>query len=294
MAKYYTPSGKFNPLAFLYFIVVALIVLPILGLAYAYAIWYIPFIYINFIIAGAFGFLIALAVSYGVVKFGKVRNIPLTIGLSFLAGIIALYFHWAVWVDLVINAGESYGSSRIGITVSNIKLLQTFNLALQPDILFSLISEINEYGTWGIRTATVSGTFLTIIWIIEALIILAISTFIPIGYASAPFCELDNEWFKEKELPAFGYIVNPKELVKDLESSNPESFKELMLSENLEKDHSIFSLYSSNHQENYLSIINKKATTNKKGELEFKDDNVVEYVYLNSELTKYLKAIQTT
>ncbi len=291
MAKYYAPSGKFNPIAFLYFILIALIALPILGLAYAYAIWYIPFIYINFFIALAFSFLIGLTISHGVVKFGKIRNVPLTIGLSFLAGIMALYFHWAVWVDLVINAGESYGSSRIGITVSNIKLFQTFNLALQPDVLFGFIGEINQYGTWGFKSATVSGTFLTIIWVIEALIILAPATLIPIGYASEPFCELGNAWFKEKELPAFNYIETPTQLVKAIENSNPEAFKELSLANNLEKNHSIFSLYSSNHNENYLSIKNKRATTNKKGELEFNNDAFLEYIYLNSELTQHLKTL---
>lgn len=291
MAKYYKPSGKFNPLAFLYFIGIALIILPLLGLLYAYAIWYIPFIYINFIIAAAFGFTIAFAISYGVVKFGKVRNVPLTIGLSILAGLIALYFHWAVWVDLAINAGESYGTSRIGITVSNIKLIQTFNLALDPATLFDIIGEINKYGTWGIRSATISGTFLSIIWIVEALIIIIVATLIPISFAYAPFCELGNEWFKEKELPAFYYIKNRPELIKDLETANPEVFKNLIRTDNIEDSHSVFSLYSSKHNENYLSITNKLASINKKDELEFDDDEFIEYIYLNNELTQKLLAI---
>ncbi len=292
MAKYYHPSGKFNPIAFLYFIVIALIILPLLGLAYAYAIWYIPFIYINFIIAGIFGFLIALIVGKGVVKFGKVRNVPMTIGLSLLAGILALYFHWAVWVDLVINAGESYGSSRIGITVSNIELLQTFNLALQPGLLFEIIGEINEYGTWGLRGATVSGIFLTIIWIIEAIIVIGVSVLVPIGYAKAPFCELSNEWFKEEELSAFSYIEDHQEMIKNLENSNSEAFKDLTKWKDLNKNHSIFNLYSSKHNENYISITNKKAKTNKKGEIEFDDNTLVEYLYLNSEMTQNLLALK--
>lgn len=290
MAKYYTPSGKFNPLAFLYFIGIALIALPLLGLAYAYAIWYIPFIYINFIIAGAFGFAIAWLISKFVVGSGKVRNVGLTIALSVLAGIIALYFHWAVWVDLVINAGESYGSDRIGVTVSNIHLFQTFNLALNPSVLFEIIGEINEYGTWGIRSATVSGTFLTVIWIIEAIIIIGIAAFIPIAAAKRPFCELGNEWFEEKPLPPFNYIENTSQMIKDLESSNPEAFATLAKTNNVEANHSVFSLYTSNHNENYLTITNQRATRNKKDELEFDANEFIEYIYLNSDLKQVLLA----
>lgn len=292
MAKYYKPSGKFNAIAFLYFAGIALILLPLLGLLYAYAIWYIPFIYINFIIAGVFGFAIAYLINHGVVKFGKVRNAGLVTILSILAGIIALYFHWAVWVDLVINAGESYGSSRIGITVSNIKLLQTFNLALHPSLLFELIGEINKYGTWGIKSATVSGTFLTVIWIIEALIIIGATVLTTIGSANIPFCELGNEWFKENVLPAFNYIENRPDMIKNLESSNPESFKDLTLAESVEKNHSVFTLYSSNHNENYLTITNQRAKTNNKGELEFDANEVVEYIFLNSELKQVLLTIK--
>lgn len=290
MAKYYKPSGKFNPLAFLYFAVIALVILPLLGLLYAYAIWYIPFIYINFIIAAAFGFAIALAISHGVVKYGKVRNVPLTIGLSVLAGIIALYFHYAVWVDLVINAGESYGNSRLGVTVSNIKLVQTFNLALNPSVLFEYIGLINESGTWGIKNSTVSGLLLSIIWIVEAVIIIGIATFLPMGFAKAPFCELGNEWFKEKVLPAFKYIENRPELIKNLEAANPEAFKDLELTNNIDDSHSVFSLYSSNHNENYLSITNKFATVSKKDEIEFDDNDLIKYIYLNNELTLALNA----
>jgi len=284
MAKYYAPSGKFDPLAFLYFILIALIALPILGLAYAYALWYIPIIYVNFIIAGAFGFVIAWLVSKLIVGKGKVRNVGLTIALSILAGLIALYFHWAVWVDLVINAGESYGTDRMGITVSNIKILQTFYLALHPSVLFDFIGKINETGTWGIKGSTVSGTFLTVIWVIETLIIVGIAAIIPIAASKKPFCELGNEWFDEKELPAFNFIEDEPQMIKDLESSNPEVFATLTRTNDLENNHSIFSLYTSKHNESYLTIANQVATLNKKDELELEENEFIEYVYLNSEL----------
>lgn len=288
MAKYYQASGKFNPLAFLYFIGIALIALPLLGLIYAYAIWYIPFIYINFIIAAGFGFAIGWLMTNVVVKYGKIRNNALAIGLSVLAGCIALYFHWAVWADLVLNAGESYGNSRIGVTVSNIDFLQVFGLASEPGLLFDLIGEINEFGTWGIRSATVNGGVLTVIWIIEALIIIGIATVVPMGAAKRPFCELGDVWFEETVLPAFAYIEDRPQMLNDLENSNPESFKDLDYAKNLEDNHSAFTLFTSKHDENYLSISTNRAKTNDKGEIEFDSENFVEYIHLNAELKQVL------
>ncbi len=288
MAKYYESSGKFDYKSFLYFILIAVTVLPLLGLAYAYCIWYIPFIYINFIIAGILGLIISWFTRKIVIKLGKVRNSILAIVFGLLAGLVCMYFHWAIWVDLVINAGESYGSSRIGVTVSNIKILDVFVLASQPGTLFSLIKEINEYGTWGLRSTTVSGIFLSIIWIIELIIIVGISTVIPISAAKEPFCELDNKWFKEKVLPAFSYIENRLDFLANLEQSNPDTFSEITRAENLEQNHSVFTLYKSEKGENYLSVQTRRAKKNKKDEIEFDDTDVAEYIHLNSELVRII------
>ncbi|WP_397362205.1 hypothetical protein [Olleya sp. R77988] len=283
MSKYYTPSGKFEPIAILYFILITLIAAPILGFIYSYAIWYIPFIYVNFIIAGAVGFALAWLMSYVVIKIGKVRNKWLAIGFSFIASLVALYAAWVVWVDLAINMGESYGNSRIGITASNVKFDQLVVLATNPSALFELMGSINEYGTWGIRSNAVSGTFLTIIWIIEAVLIIG-ATIIFTNGAAEPFCELSNQWFNSKDLPVFNYLDNAPELVKDIEQSNPSAFQKLTYAAAVDQNHSIFTLYSSKNNENYLTVTNRIAKRGKDNELEFDDNILVEHIYLNDEL----------
>ncbi len=289
MSKYYQPSGRFSPSSFLYFILSSAIVIPILALAYTYLIWYIPFFYINFFITAGFGFGVGIAISHLAVKIGKVRNSTLALVFGLLGGLIALYFSWAIWVDLVFNIGESYGNSRIGITTSNIEFLQVFGLILQPDTLFSFISEINKTGTWGIRGSAVSGTILTIIWVIEFLIVLILSIIFPYIKAKTPFCEEDNKWFNEEDLPAFNFIKNPKEMVVNLENSNQNSFINLQHTTKAnEESHSIFSLYSSKKGENFLSIENRQAKTNDKGEIEFDGDEFVEYISISSELRNQL------
>jgi len=289
MSTYYQPSGRFSPSSFLYFILASAIAIPLLALAYTYLIWYIPFFYINLFITAGFGFAAGIVISHLAIKIGKVRNATLALIFGLLGGLIALYFSWAIWVDLVFNIGESYGNSRIGITTSNIEFLQVFGLILNPDTLFELIAEINKTGTWGIRSTPVSGTMLTIIWVIEFLIVLILSVMFPYIKAKTPFCEMDNKWFKEEELPAFNYIKNPKEMVVNLENSNQNSFINLQPSTTSENEsHSIFTLYSSEKGENYLTIENKQAKTNDKNEIEFDNNEFVEYISISSELRNKL------
>lgn len=134
----------------------AIIALPILGFVYAYTIWYIPFIYINFILAATFGY----ALGYVNSKFGLLWGS--------IASVMALYFHWCIWVDLVVNASDKFGP----VVVSKTDSLHLILLVLNPSILLKLISEINSQGIWEIFSLRVSGFMLAIVWLIETLIIL--------------------------------------------------------------------------------------------------------------------------
>lgn len=289
MEKYYKPSGKFSLIFILYFLLVSVTAFPILGLLYAYCIWYIPFVYVNFFITLGFGFLIGFVIALLVIKKGKVRNPFLGLFIGLTAAFFALYFHWAIWIDLVINAGESYGSDRIGITVSNIKFLQVFSLLFRPDLVFEYISQVNESGTWGIRGATASGTFLWVVWSIEFSIVIAISGFLSYLEAKKPFSESTNSWYEEITLPAFSYIENQQQMITDILASNHASFDLLSKSIDSEVDsHSVFTLYASKSGKNYLSVDNKTSKVDGKGNIKFDSDEIVEYIAINSELSKLL------
>ena len=289
MTQFYKPSGKFSPSFILFFLLVSLIAFPLLGLIYAYCIWYIPFIYINFFITLGFGFLVALCVNKVVIRKGKVRNPILALFIGFFAGIVALYFHWSVWIDLVINAGESYGSDRIGVTVSNIEFLQVFSLIFQPSMVFEYIGMVNEFGTWGIRGATVSGVFLWVIWAIEFVIVVGVSSFLPYLESKKPFSESTNSWYEEITLPALSFIENKEQLIADITSNNHSGFDFLNKEVNKESDsHSVFTLYKSKSGKNYLTIDNKTSSLDSKGKVEFKSDEFVEYILIDGQLSKIL------
>lgn len=284
MRKYYKPSGKYSMLSLFYFALASLTVLPLLGLIYAYCIWYIPFFYINFLITIGLGFGVGITMLY-VVRLGKIRNRKIATAFGVLGGLITLYFHWAVWVDLVINAGESYGSSRIGITVSNIEFLQVFRLAANPQLLFQLIGEINNTGTWGFKSIPVSGIVLSLIWIIEVLVVLLFSCIPPRNASQVPFCELNNEFFKDKKTPELAFIEDKEQIINSLQNDDIQHLESLMKVNNKEQDnHSIFTVYSSKNNEYYVSLENH--TAKEKGKFERKE--IINYLAIKAPAAKVL------
>lgn len=282
MSKYYQSTGKFSPTSFALIALVCLTALPVLGLVYAYAIWYIPIIYLNFLLAAGFGYAISLAVNRGVIALGKVRNGALAATFALVGSVAALYFHWAIWLDLVINSGESYGNDSIGITVSNISILESLGLALNPNIMIELIGAINETGTWGFKGKAIDGTFLTIIWVIEALIVTIVPMIMVYDRSKKPFCEASNSWTKEKELPALEHISNEEAFKTALEQGDFAFLTIIKKAGDIKKEHhSIFTLYYSDAKAYYLSVENKTPEVNSKGEVTFKSSDFIKYLTLD-------------
>jgi hypothetical protein len=289
MRKHYEPSGKYSMLSLLYFVLASFLILPILGLIYAYCIWYIPFIYINLFITIGFGFGTGFIITFFAIKLGKIRNQVVASSLGILGSLIALYFHWSVWVDLVMNAGENYGSSSIGFTVSNIDFMQVFLLAKNPGLLFNLIGEINKTGTWGISSIPVSGIFLALIWIIEAGIVMGVSFLMTRKASRIPFCEINDHWFKENKIPELNFIDDKAQILSSIENDDETHFNSLSKAANKDlESHSVFTLFSSRNNEYYLTLENKTAKVNSKGKTEFDNEEIVRYVAIKAPSAKIL------
>ncbi len=293
MSDYYSASGKYSPLSFILWIVLALTALPLLAAIYAYAIWYIPIPYLNFFITGIFGFLIGLVISQVVLKIGKVRNTKLAIAFVVFGALTALYIHWAVWIDLAMNISGTMGNEDIGIATSTIKFNEVINLILQPSVLFEIMGDLNEVGVWGFQGGTVSGGFLTAIWIIEILVVLFVSFAYGIGQASKPFCEEENEWFKENELSPVSVFRDAPNLLDALSSGNMEVLDGMLApAPNISSDHHAkLTLFDAKTGENFVSIVNEIAKTTDKGEIKFDSVEVASYLKISQEVADRLKTV---
>jgi hypothetical protein len=150
------------------------------GIIYAYAFYWIPFVYLNFLItlayAGAMGLAIAITA-----RRARIRNNWFVAIVGFVVALVGLYVYWAAYLWALA------GIQNVGLA------------AFSPSVLIAFGKHLFEKGSWGIKKETVTGWFLVAFWIAEALLILRVCVSFALAEARRPFCESCGEWTEIEE-----------------------------------------------------------------------------------------------
>lgn len=186
MGQLYTHSGKTPALAWIFALTGGVAASALLGTVYAYAIAYIPFVgKITFVLAALFG-AGAGALTSWLFRKGKGRSTVFGGLVGSLSVMSGYYVAWAVWAFAVL----SRGSVEVGLT----------DLLFNPVALAEVLGRINEVGAWTLRGSSVNGTMLTVLWILEAVIVLGAGALAAFGIASdGAFCEGCGNWCERTE-----------------------------------------------------------------------------------------------
>lgn len=178
IAETYRHSGRVGALGAPIIFLVGGISAILLAAVYSYGLAWIPLIYVSFLLTGGFGAILGLIVGI-CAKIGKIRN-PFIVGIfGLMIGALGLYMSWAF------DGMARFGTEEIAGPILN------------PLALKEYMSIFYAEGFWGMGRGggTVSGIFLGIIWLVEAVIILGLAWLISHGsVASLPFCENCNRW----------------------------------------------------------------------------------------------------
>ncbi|KAB8155261.1 hypothetical protein EZY14_005070 [Kordia sp. TARA_039_SRF] len=282
--KYYTPSGRVNSISFLYLFLAIFIAAPLLTFIYTYAVLYIPIVYLNILCVVGIAFGLGYIANF-VVGLGKVRNKMVALLFGLIIGISALYFSWIIWLHYHLN-----DSAFNEITYT--ELLEA------PGAVWDIVWKINEQGTWSIgrsSRANVSGTFLTIVWILELIAFIGAPIFFAFSKAAEPFLEDDNNWADITKIGPFEPIEDKKALKKQLETQNYEAFLEIgPLTNEQNSSHAIFSLYHNKKRthgnEYYLSVSNMKERIDKKGNVTHDEKSLISFIRVPKEIGEKLLA----
>lgn len=198
MSLYYQPSNKMPLGGVLLFMLGGVLAAAVLAFVYIYAIWYIPFVYINFFICLGFGLILGGILSL-LARGGKLRS-PTGVGvLAVLVGLTAVYLEWSVYLTLLFNS-ETTGTGRDADTSTSFSAGLFADVLTHPGAMWSAIVKINATGTWSLKGATASGAFLWFVWLVELVIILGGAYLLARSQADEPFSELTNEWAEEETL----------------------------------------------------------------------------------------------
>lgn len=208
MNPYYQPSNKMPLGGSLLLLVGGTVAAAILAVVYTYAEWYLPFVYLNFVLCLGFGFLLGGALAL-LVRLGKLRS-PRTVGwLAAAVGLLAVYLQWAVYLTLLLNS-ETTGTGSSADTTTSFSSEVLLGLLVEPSIMGKAMGQLYEHGSWSLKGLTPSGIFLGIIWLLEALIIVGGAWIIASGQAEQPFSEASNEWAEEETLAhPVGFAQDP-------------------------------------------------------------------------------------
>ncbi len=189
---FYSHSGKFELHGPVLALAAGAVAAWPLGLAYAYLINWIPFIYLNFLIT--FGYAIAFGMlASRILKFSKVRNRPIAMFCSASMGLLAWYGSWNGCVHALVSSAP---------------------WLLTPRQIFNVVGYLYDHGSWGIgmsSQAPVTGILLAIIWLVEGGIIVGVSALIGYGsVANTPYCEVHECWLdEEKKMDKLDVFTHP-------------------------------------------------------------------------------------
>jgi hypothetical protein len=185
---YYRHTGKIPPAAVLMGLAAGAAVGVAAAWAYAYADVYIPIIYLNFVATAAFGGAVGF-VAARVAKAGKLRNYPATLLIVSVATLVAYYFSWVFWVKAVFDRYVEDHDLTVGALIES------------PRLLGEVIGFVYDKGTWSVGHGTsskgenVSGAFLGIVWVAEALTVLGAALMVARALVrDEMFCEACDRW----------------------------------------------------------------------------------------------------
>ena len=262
--RYYQESGVIGVQGILFLFLAGILTAGILGAVYAYAVFYIPFIYLNVILTVLFG----LAIGWVMAQVGyraKIRNQQAIWIAGGAFGFAGVYFAWVFWLHAF--SGQE---------------LLTFDITM----ILGFMKLIAATGAWEVFGWMPTGGALYAVWGIEALLIIGAAVFFAIGHtARVPFCEDCNEWAVPEVLTmTLAPINNRPQMVEALERGD---FSELTKLRNTTADHSLRTKVvvlkcPGSGKANFLTLVALRLSVNDDGELELKEELIVENLKLTS------------
>lgn len=257
------------------------LVAPLLGVAYSFSFYYIPFVYLNFLLACAFGAGIGWVVGY-LARVGKIRNTLAVSAFAAVATILGVYAEW--------------GSTVYAMTpVTDLQQLwaDAGFLPLRPNNLVALMQHLFAEGSWGLSgNSTVHGWPLVALWIIEAGIIFGAATATAANHiVKRPFCENCQVWI-EGQQPHY-YVGDGSEPVWNEVQQG--AFESLALTPRAGGNEPTYvrltlSVCEGCSTSNYLTITTCKSTTDNKGNPKLEENDVVTHLILQPAQVEIVQA----
>lgn len=183
--KTYVDQEEFSIPKMLFGLVLTIVWAYFFAFVYGVLIGLSPLVYINFFITC--GFAIVLAVGVRIIS-RLIKNTTAKINLlmGVAVGFFGLYFSWVAYFLYFLDSNRVFEN-----------YFQDFLLLTEPVVLIENMIAANEYGMWSIFGVPFKGTILWLIWLLEAGIIVFISTVAAMKTKTMPYSSKQKAWYKK-------------------------------------------------------------------------------------------------
>ncbi len=191
----YRPTGTFDPKGVGLGLALAVAAMFPISFVYAYAVRYIPFVYVNFLISFGAVFAVAGAYVFGE-SLGRNRSRAASLVAMLLAGVLTLFVFWVTFL-FVISRHE----------------LEYLKMLTDPSYVIDLVKELVKVGWFTLKRNQVKGTFYGLLLAVEAVAYLGIFVFAWWTFLKERvFCEKCQKWV-ERERVAMFFDLAPLEAI---------------------------------------------------------------------------------
>ncbi|HSS51417.1 MAG TPA: hypothetical protein VLX28_20940 [Thermoanaerobaculia bacterium] len=127
--------------------------------------------------------------------------------MGLASGLAAVYLSWAVWIYACLNLFKKLGFTGL------------LELITSPVNLWHYIYYLNGVGSWNIWGYKPTGFVLWILWSLEAVLIIGLSSLFPLFMVAGEFCEACGTWCKQQPGATLRYC-DPAELKQHLRAKD--------------------------------------------------------------------------
>ncbi|MBL8890271.1 MAG: hypothetical protein JNL67_09840 [Planctomycetaceae bacterium] len=301
MFQVYNPSGRFSPLA-LVLMPIAAIAVVALSYVYQLGLYWIPLIYVNFLLTWCMGMAIGKAGEFVIVA-GHVRNVAVSI---FLLAILVVLGLGAKFGFQYIHARIAFAEQLSQWTQQELGVdadrqldrdeLERIRKVILADYTFLRHIEDRVASGWHIgrgAKAPVSGPIVYLVWITELGIIVYFGGTVILEAARRPYSEKLGRWANsvtnEMSLP----ITNPVMVAKISTAKSVQDLLTLPIPDTDESDkvavYQVHSVPNASDEDAYLSVDLQTYSRNAKGEIEVAHEYLVKLAIITAAERAQLK-----
>lgn len=284
--SYYKHSNKFSVGGLVAAVIASITAAVLLSFIYAYLVYYLPFVYLNFICTIGFAVIVG-SVTGVLLETGKVRNSFVATFAGFFVSLVALYCAWAVWVYALLSSSQE-----------PVALLDVFT---NPFALWETILFINQVGAWSFKGSTPTGAALWVVWGIEAAAIIGGINYTVWSAISSDkaFCERCNKWCDAAKGALITSWHESAKIKEQLEKKNFAYLQTLRENEIASTWWLRFDLHSCSHCKdlNVLSVYEVSLEVNDKGETKEVEKSIINNLLVSrqeNELIRNTKLLPAT